>query len=504
MVAVEDLNPPEEAKIKTEPMGVHTGAPPEEALAERAGARGTSADVLPEEGYGEAEGIAYAFNRAGRLFRRFSAGLHMLMAVRYYESLPRNSEVIEETSASVPGLAHSHGRAPDLYSPVAVGSDIYVIPGARASAAEGATERSARSNASIASTADDVRVIMLQQEVQLNKLRAQMELQAARFEEALKREKMQSEFDVRQANLLAQADAKTAVATAQLYAAQQIKDHMQAAELASMQAMAERLDQPREPRPIKDINSDALVKCPIDKSKDDMLEWGMAMAAITSGLCENASEMIAKVMARDVSVVAFAMQPENVQADRWLARQINASIKDDTEAGKLFHKEARQDAALCRSGVRLLDKVYKTVTKSNPLKLDMAEQKMATTVYFSGGMSLDQTKLAAALFKSDYSELGSRRSQDDLAIFKAMLKELPPMLLEPHSTIVRDLLWEGEESMMISEPLITVDKLVIKIAIMLRNVQGAAKKANKEANSTALRHRPPRTNSCIHLCRSDR
>ena len=423
MVAVEDLDPPEEAKIKSEPKGVPASAQPTESLAEGAGARGTSADVLPE-GYGEAEGIAYAINRAGSLFRRFSAGLHMLMAVRYYESLPRNSEVIEETSANVPGLAHSHDRAPDLYSPMAVGSDIYVIPGARASAAEGATERSAKSSASIASTADDVRVIMLQQEVQLNKLRAQMELQAARFEEALKREKMQSEFDVRQANLLAQAEAKTAVATAQLYAAQQIKDHMQAAELVSMQAIAERLDQPREPRPIKDINSDALVKCPIDKSKDDMLEWGMAMAAITSGLCENASEMIAKVMARDVSVVAYAMQPENVQADRWLARQINASIKDDTEAGKLFHKEARQDAALCRSGVRLLDKVYKTVTKSNPLKLDMAEQKMATTVYFSGGMSLDQTKLAAALFKSDYTELGSRRSQDDLAIFKAMLKDL--------------------------------------------------------------------------------
>ena len=79
-----------------------------------------------------------------------------------------------------------------------------------------------------------------------------------------------------------------------------------------------------------------------------------------------------------------------MQADRWLARQINASIKEDTEAGKLFHKEARQDATICRSGVRLLDKVYKTVTKSNPLKLDAAEQKMATTVYFSGGMTLNQ------------------------------------------------------------------------------------------------------------------
>jgi len=488
MVSVEDLNPPEEAKIKSEPKGVPASAQPTEALAEEAGARGTSADVLPEEGYmyGDAEGIAYAFNRAGSLFRRFSAGLHMLMAVRYYESLPRNSEGIEETSANVPGLAHSHDRAPDLYSPMAVGSDIYVLPGAAASERDGAAERSARS-ASIASTADDVRVIMLQQELQLNKMRAQMELQAARFEEELKRRDMQSTFDVRQASLLAQAEKQAEVAAAKLLAAQQIQDHMQNSDLASMQAIADRLDQPREPRQIKDIYSDAIVKCPIDKGKDEMLEWAMAMAAVSSGLCESASDMIARVLARDETVIAFASEPMfNVQADRWLARQINTSIKEDTEAGKLFHKEARQDAVLCRSGVRLLDKVYKTVTKSNPLKLDVAEQKMATTIYFSGGMSLDQTKLAAALFKSDYSELGSRRSQDDLAMFKAMLRELPPMLLEPQSMVVRDLLWEMEESTMISEPLITFDKLVIKIAIMLRNVQGAAKKAAKEVNSTAL------------------
>ena len=60
-------------------------------------------------------------------------------------------------------------------------------------------------------------------------------------------------------------------------------------------------------------------------------------------------------------------------------------------------------ASMCRPGVRLMDKVYKTVTKSNPLKLDLAEQKMASTVYFSGGMSIDQTKLAAAQFKSDHT-----------------------------------------------------------------------------------------------------
>ena len=76
-------------------------------------------------------------------------------------------------------------------------------------------------------------------------------------------------FDMRQATLLAQAEAQSAVATAQLYAARQINDHMQSAELVSMQAIAERLDQPRELRSIKDIHSDALVKCPIDKGKDE-------------------------------------------------------------------------------------------------------------------------------------------------------------------------------------------------------------------------------------------
>jgi hypothetical protein len=129
--------------------------------------------------------------------------------------------------------------------------------------------------------------------------------------------------------------------------------------------------------------------------------------------------------------------------------------------------------------------VYKTVTKSNPLKLDMAEQKMATTIYFTGGMSIDQTKLAAAQFRSDHTELGSRRSQDDLAVYKAMLKELPPALQDPQSTVVRNLLWEMEEDTMNSEPLISFDKLAIKMAIMLRSVHGAAKKS-KEANSTAL------------------
>ena len=113
-----------------------------------------------------------------------------------------------------------------------------------------------------------------------------------------------------------------------------------------------------------------------------MHEWAMAMAAESSGLCESASDMIARVMARDVTVIAFASEPTNVQADRWLARQVNASIQEDTEAGKLFHKEARQGAAICRSGVRLLDKVYKTrrsprPTRSSSTRPSCEQMKMA-------------------------------------------------------------------------------------------------------------------------------
>eukprot|EP00900_Chrysochromulina_parva_P015137 jgi/Chrpa1/23624/Chrysochromulina_OHIO_Genome00026303-RA len=222
------------------------------------------------------------------------------------------------------------------------------------------------SSVSADSTLADVRVMQMQHEIQLAKMNANMVLQAARFEETMKRVELQSRFELQQAQ--SRLDSQAAVATAQLKAAEQMKDHMQAAEAANLQAMADRLAIPREQRA---ITSGALVRCPIDKGKDEMHEWSMALAAAASGLCEVASDIVMKVMARDATVLAFAAEPDNVQSDRWLARQINTSVKEDTEAGKLFHKEARQDAAMCRSGVRLLDKVYKTVTKSNPLKLDM-------------------------------------------------------------------------------------------------------------------------------------
>ena len=119
---------------------------------------------------------------------------------------------------------------------------------------------------------------------------------------------------------------------------------MQNSDLASMQAIADRLDRPREPRPIKDIYSDALVKCPIDKGKNEMHEWAMAMAAVSSGICETASDMIAKVMARDVTVIAFAyMWCASRAAPAWapaprtspLARRASGPVRSARCSGRL-------------------------------------------------------------------------------------------------------------------------------------------------------------------------
>ena len=101
MVAVDDPDPPQEAKIKTESMAVPPSALPSNALAEAASAWGeTSTDELPdddEETYGEAEDPAYAYARAEASFRRFSKGLHTIMAVRV-TNRPKNTEEMKAPS----------------------------------------------------------------------------------------------------------------------------------------------------------------------------------------------------------------------------------------------------------------------------------------------------------------------------------------------------------------------------------------------------------------------
>ena len=82
-------------------MAVPPSALPSNALAEAASAWGeTSTDELPdddEETYGEAEDPAYAYARAEASFRRFSKGLHTIMAVRV-TNRPKNTEEMKAPS----------------------------------------------------------------------------------------------------------------------------------------------------------------------------------------------------------------------------------------------------------------------------------------------------------------------------------------------------------------------------------------------------------------------
>jgi hypothetical protein len=101
MVAVDDLDPPGEAKIKSESMGVPPSAPPKEAFAEWADAWGTGHwTCIPKSRTAKRKATSTLFIRARALFRRFSNGLHMIMAVRLHET-PRKSEVTQEQTIDV-------------------------------------------------------------------------------------------------------------------------------------------------------------------------------------------------------------------------------------------------------------------------------------------------------------------------------------------------------------------------------------------------------------------
>ena len=65
-------------------------------------------------------------------------------------------------------------------------------------------------------------------------------------------------------------------------------------------------------------------------------------------------------------------------------------------------------------------------------QMESAEQRFQTTVYFKGGMTHDQVRLAAAAFKADYIARPFYDSRT-YAMFAAMLKELPPSIKEPRS-----------------------------------------------------------------------
>ena len=90
MVAVDDPDPPPEAKIKTESTAAPSSALPSVAAASAWGEKST--DELPDdndETYGEAEEHhAYAYGRAEASFRRFAKRMLQRDAVRIANVMP--------------------------------------------------------------------------------------------------------------------------------------------------------------------------------------------------------------------------------------------------------------------------------------------------------------------------------------------------------------------------------------------------------------------------------
>ena len=85
-------------------------------------------------------------------------------------------------------------------------------------------------------------------------MKSDMEMLAARYEDALKRQELETRLETQE--LLAQAKFE---AQQQLFASQQSAEAkakaQQEANQDGLRALAERLDQPREARPITDISS---------------------------------------------------------------------------------------------------------------------------------------------------------------------------------------------------------------------------------------------------------
>ena len=97
MVAVDDSDPPQEAKIKIDIEGMPQRAMSDDALPKGASARGASTDAFSDKLEGKPDedddGNTYAYAIAGAIFGRFSKGLRIIMAVRTFK-YPRNVEAM--------------------------------------------------------------------------------------------------------------------------------------------------------------------------------------------------------------------------------------------------------------------------------------------------------------------------------------------------------------------------------------------------------------------------
>ena len=257
-----------------------------------------SRDIDPEPTYEDAvdslskEARARTYMVAQAVFRRFSGMLRSKAAMANFVSETTEfSNAGDETKLFVPA---PHWIAmPDPGVAIrSTGSEASMPAPARAaeatlsarSAAPKDSDSRAR-EAPVEATTADARVLELQHELEMARMKSDMEMLAARYEDALKRQELETRLETQA--LIAQAKFE---AQQQLFASQQSAEAkakaQQEANQDGLRALAERLDKPREARQIKDISSDALVKCPIDKGKSEMSEWAMALASAASGLCE--------------------------------------------------------------------------------------------------------------------------------------------------------------------------------------------------------------------------
>ncbi|KOO31759.1 hypothetical protein Ctob_010798 [Chrysochromulina tobinii] len=262
--------------------------------------------------------------------------------------------------------------------------------------------------------------------------------------------------------------------------------------VALMETMKLMKPEPREVKvhTPKDIRDGIVPTCPMEKNVTEMREWATTLAGAASGLSAKGSELVGMTLRADPRTVHVAHSTdEYVDANRWLARQVLASIKPETDAARVFLKEVRSDINLIESGVSLVAKLLKHVSTTDSLKMESAELRFQTTVYFKGGMSHDQVRLAAAAFKADYT---ARPFFDNrtYALLAAMLKELPPSLKEP---FVRDeldnlLTLEMKGQRDGTDLMPAWDDFLLKIAVRLRNATGEIKKnVTPEASSLDYR-----------------
>ena len=239
---------------------------------------------------------------------------------------------------------------------------------------------------------------------------------------------------------------------------------------------------------VKELYSEQLTRCPIDKAASFMETWMVGLAAAATGVCPQAAEIIKKVTAHDDKVFELLRDPLYVKADMWLARQIIGCVKTDSDAAKVFHLETSADLSIRSSGIRLLHDLRVRSKTTSTLSEHAAETRFKSTVYLKGAMTLDQVKLGAAAFKADFEARSEQYAKSHYLMLQALLDELPPALQPGQSNVVKEekikLERAHEKQKTGKAELPSWDEFLIDIAIMLKDVTGQRTKttAPREIN----------------------